>query len=298
MSFDAGSPYFSHAVCDGCIYWNRLEPSVDKYGNPNSDGYRNAIDRLAIIPDPDVLLVRGDVERSREVTLDPFMVLPDGLPDLAPGTVGDYSIVLLGESGQILDAFGFDVSFTVYGPPPSLPEEAGRAHFVHRVEWREGVRRIEIRDAQGTVVAGRDVTSGAPQVRLLEPNGGENWRAGREVTIRWEASDPDGDDLSYAVALSYDGGESWIPVDIDLTETEYSFHTGGLLDGSHYLIRVTATDGVNTSADVSDAAFTIRPAIALPLPAWTLAVIGILAVAGFALIGYTVFSALRGSRGK
>jgi hypothetical protein len=296
MSFAQGSPYFSHAVCDGCIYWNRLEPSVDKYGNPNTDGYRNAIGRLAPIPDPDVLLVRGDVERSGEVTLGPFMVLPDGLPDLAPGTVGDYSIVLLGDSGQVLDAFGFDVSFAVYGPPPSLPEATGRAHFVHRVEWREGVSRIEMRDAQGTVVASRDVTGGVPQIHLLEPNGGEVWRAGHEITIRWEASDPDGDDLSYAVALSYDGGESWIPLEVDLTEMDYAWRSGAFRDGSDYLIRVTATDGVNTSSAVSDAAFTIRPAAALPLPVWVLAVIGILAVVGVALIGYAAVAALRGTR--
>jgi hypothetical protein len=296
MSFAQGSPYFSHAVCDGCIYWNRLEPSVDKYGNPNTDGYRNAIGRLAPIPDPDVLLVRGDVERSGEVTLDPFMILPDGLPDLGPGSSGDYSIVLLGESGQILDTFGFDVSFAVYGPPPSLPVETSRAHFIHRVEWREGVGRIEIRDAQGTVVASRDVTRGAPQVRLLEPNGGESWRVGGEVTIRWEASDPEGDDLSYAVALSYDGGESWVPLEVDLRETEYTWRLSALNNGLDYLIRVTASDGVNTSSDVSDAAFTIGPAVALPLPAWALAVIGILAVVGVALIGYAAVAALRGTR--
>jgi hypothetical protein len=295
-SFPVGSPYFSHAICDGCVYWNRLEPSVDKYGNPNPDGYRNAIGRFAPIPDPDVLIIRGDVLRDGQVTLDPFLVLPDGTPDLAPGSVGEYSLVLIGDAGQVLETFGFDVSFTVYGPPPSLPVETDRAHFLHRVEWLDGVRRIEIRDAQGTVVASRDLTSGVPQVRLLEPNGGETWQDGRVYPIRWAASDPEGDALFYALAFSYDGGESWIPLEMDLTTTEYTWRSGAFRDGAEYLIRVTATDGVNTSSDVSDAAFTIRAAVALPLPAWALAVIGILAVAGIGLLGYAVFSALRGTR--
>jgi hypothetical protein len=47
----------------------------------------------------------------------------------------------------------------------------------------------------------------APSVALQTPAGGERW-SGRQ-TLKWQASDPDGDTLSFAVAYSSDGGTSW-----------------------------------------------------------------------------------------
>ena len=49
-----------------------------------------------------------------------------------------------------------------------------------------------------------------PQVTLIYPRGGEVLR-GRD-TIRWSGTDPDRDTLTYAVALSGDGGRTWKPL--------------------------------------------------------------------------------------
>ncbi len=290
MPFEEGSPYFSHSVCDGCLYWNRLEPSRTKYGGANPDGYRNAVRRLAPITDPEVLMIRGDVLRSGEVILDSFLVLPEGTLDLQEGSPGAYQVVLVGEGDQVLGSWGFDVSFMVYGPPPSLPRESDRAHFLHRVEWLEGVERIEIRDAQGTVLASRQVSAASPQVRLLAPSGGETWTAGRTYTIRWQGSDPDGDPLLYSLAYSPDGGETWVPLDMDLTSAEYRLKTHGWAEGTEYLIRVTATDGVRTTSAVSDAPFAVKAAAELPIPLPVLIGAALLGLVGVGLIGYAVWA--------
>ncbi|MBC8104459.1 MAG: hypothetical protein H7Z41_17930 [Cytophagales bacterium] len=50
----------------------------------------------------------------------------------------------------------------------------------------------------------------APQLTLSNPAGGEVWKG--KQTLRWSATDPDRDTLSYAVSLSGDGGKTWQPV--------------------------------------------------------------------------------------
>ncbi|MCJ7708726.1 MAG: hypothetical protein MUO38_14060, partial [Anaerolineales bacterium] len=62
-----GMDYMMESVCDGCMAWNRLEPSRKKNGDVNPDGYRHAIEVFSPDSDPDVLLVRGDLARSGEV---------------------------------------------------------------------------------------------------------------------------------------------------------------------------------------------------------------------------------------
>jgi hypothetical protein len=47
----------------------------------------------------------------------------------------------------------------------------------------------------------------APQVTLQSPRGGEVWRGSK--VVRWSATDPDHDTLSFDVFLSADGGGTW-----------------------------------------------------------------------------------------
>jgi hypothetical protein len=50
----------------------------------------------------------------------------------------------------------------------------------------------------------------APKLTLSTPTGGEMWRGSQSV--KWAASDPDGDTLTYEIAYSGDGGRTWKPV--------------------------------------------------------------------------------------
>jgi hypothetical protein len=75
--------------------------------------------------------------------------------------------------------------------------------------------------------------------------------------VTWTAGDLDGDPLHFALSYSTDGGASWIPAGVDLTGTQHALDVSLLPGGTSVLLRISATDGVNTTNDVSDAPFTV-----------------------------------------
>jgi len=64
------------------------------------------------------------------------------------------------------------------------------------------------------------------------------------VTVRWNAHDDDGDELSYELYVRGDGEHVWRPLKKSLTEKVYSFDGATLPDGG-YQIRVVASDALS-----------------------------------------------------
>jgi hypothetical protein len=86
------------------------------------------------------------------------------------------------------------------------------------------------------------VSASAPTVELLSPNGGEQWRQNSRATIRWRGTDSDGDNLTYALWISNDGGEDWQPLAIDISDTSVTVDTAGFPVSQDFRIKVRVTD--------------------------------------------------------
>ena len=73
------------------------------------------------------------------------------------------------------------------------------------------------------------------------------------LTLRWEATDPNGDDLSYTLHIRKDGWPDWVKLGEDsLTESNFAWDTSAVPDGT-YRVRVTASDRPsNGPADALD----------------------------------------------
>ncbi|OFV68504.1 MAG: membrane protein containing APHP domain protein [Candidatus Syntrophoarchaeum caldarius] len=96
----------------------------------------------------------------------------------------------------------------------------------------------------------------APYIKLLAPIGGECWSGVQ--TIKWSATDPNGDELIINISYSPDAGIMWHPIASNLENTGYyNWSTEYMLDGYDYKVKVEAFDGNSTSVDISKDVFTI-----------------------------------------
>jgi hypothetical protein len=233
-------------------YWMVRENTIKHCtGDVNTDGYMNLLNIFEDEADPEILVVRGRITRDGIASFDPFINIGNGTLDPLFKEDGDYRIVLIDGNGNLLAAYGFDVSFYMSDPDGGLIDEAA---FAHKVGWKAGTTRMELRDRNGAVLAARAVSLNKPQVEITAP---KDDVSGREavIDVRWTAADEDGDSMSYSIALSADSGGTWIPLAVDLLEKKYALDASILQNGD-YLVRVLATDGVNTGSAVSE--FSIR----------------------------------------
>lgn len=207
--------------------------------------------------DPVVIGVRGLIMESGDLQLPPWYIL-DGFIDLEPDAEGENTLVILDASGSVLYESGFDAA-SIFHADPFGDIELSSAIFAFRIPFFPDMQRIEIRDGQGSLLGSRDITPNAPTVNITFPNGGEQLSQTSTHTLRWTASDADGDTLSYTVLYSPDGGDSWIPLESDLNSSELAFDPSFLEPGDQYLFRVLASDGLRTTEAISEMPFEIVP---------------------------------------
>jgi len=76
--------------------------------------------------------------------------------------------------------------------------------------------------------------------------------------IKWSATDPDGDALTFTLSYSPNGGQTWTLIASGMTEMSYSWDTSLVKVGDNYLLKVGASDEELTATDQSDAPFSIE----------------------------------------
>lgn len=289
LARDSSLPYI--ADCGSAAMWMRLENTGNHCvaGVEFADGYRNMLANANFVTgaDPEALLVRGTIHKSGDAELEPFLYLPEANLDRAPGAPGAYRMALYDAQGTLLSQTGFDVVFEQSGVNGGPTDHA---HFVMRIDWKPGTQRVALEDGTGRTLAEMAVTPHAPQIELTSPKGGEAWTLGVDRNLRWTASDEDGDTLIFFIDISSDGGKTWRPVAVDLTSSTYAFDTSSYRVGTAYLLRVRASDGVNTTAAVSAGPFTFiaaKPWLG-GTPFWIGLVV--LAVAGLGMLLLAVLS--------
>ena len=210
----------------------------------------------------------------------PIWILPSSAPGDVPPDSGPYSLELQDSGGNVLLTRYFDlqdaeanVLLTRYFDPqaPSHSDSPDTGSFYEIVPFEPGTAQIVFRRG-AEVVHTVKISTNAPVVRLLSPNGGEVWDQGRQ-TITWQATDADGDALAAHVRYSSDGGVSWQTLGVNVSGSTFEVDVSGLPGGQESLVQVVVSDGVNTTADASDAPFTVARRVPLVIaadaPRWT-----------------------------
>jgi hypothetical protein len=248
--------YDEPVIADG--YWVAKGGPVDGFDfmgpdDPNwisNDSFEVLLDAFMNPYDPPVIGIRGTVFKDGTVTLDPWYRFEDTL-DIPLGSPGEFIVEYLDTDGNVIGQTGFDIDFRIADIDLVLDSES----FALKIPDVENTARIVIKHADQILVE-RTITPNPPTVMVTSPNGGEFFEAGARVDVEWEGLDTDGDTLSYGVSISKDGGTTWIPLAIGVAESAFSFDVPEITTDSA-LIKVIATDGINTAEDVSDAAFSV-----------------------------------------
>ncbi|MCO7227113.1 hypothetical protein [Pleionea sp. CnH1-48] len=140
-----------------------------------------------------------------------------------------------------------------------LSEDAtvGEYSFMTSLPLALGATKFEL-VYNNQVITTKQVSTNKPQIQL-ESIADINMKS--NTVLRWNASDADGDNLSYSVFYSADGGISWVLVDSQIANTQYPLNSdtpAGVADPLRYYkgsnkgkFKVTAFDGYHTTSAIT-----------------------------------------------
>ena len=161
-----------------------------------------------------------------------------------PVEIGQYQLVLKGVDGEVRGVVPFSVDFQgeeSVGEFAGLQPEATRQFTI---PFPDGTSSIELQYA-GKVLDERRVSPNVPAVQISSAS---------PRLLEWNATDEDGDALTFSVFYSHDGGASWQLLASELHAMSLALDPDRLAGSPDARFRVVASDGVNTGvSDLSDA---------------------------------------------
>jgi hypothetical protein len=224
----------------------------------NTDSYLDLFNDPTLAPggsspdeaDKNVMVIEGTVGPTEQ---EPFVLNPvfrfpwRSVPGAAePG--GRYLAV-----AETRDGTRFEKPFDAVIEDDCTDEEScepSLGHFEVMLPAPGDVTTLEIIDTETReTVAELSRSDVRPEVKIITPSRGD--RLGRKTTVDWRGIDPDSRGLTYMVAYSPNAGRDFVPLGVDLTESELSFDSTQIQRSRRGLIRVFASDGLSTAwADV------------------------------------------------
>lgn len=199
-----------------------------------------------------VLLVRGRVDVQLQIAmLRSFYLLPE---TAAPASKVARSRMDSDPAGSVpdpyfirlLDATGATLSQVIVAMRDGHVEgrpDSGKINFGQYIDFQTSARLLQLVHTN-KVLAERFISSHPPVLVLGPPAvdpGAETLHLG------WSASDPDGDPLRFIIQYSADNGATWRALQHDYPAMEITISTQMLPGGPQCLLRVVASDGVNTA---------------------------------------------------
>ncbi len=225
------------------IEWRNYRSLRSRFTTATQAFHQNVSNEPLLLATGVITPATGDVE------LDPWYQLEPGDWEASPA--GPYRLVFLDNAGD--EIVGYTRAFSV---STSL-QYAGRdtadlpldmpAPFALKVPFPTATARIQIRRASDdALLAERTLSASAPTIAITPPVS-TTWSGPQPIA--WE-SDP-GETRHYLVQVSTDNGATWEARAIHLPGTVYTLETASLRNTTQALVRVLATDGLNTASDVA-----------------------------------------------
>lgn len=164
----------------------------------------------------------------------------------APPGGGPFRVVLLDGGGAELAGYDFDGDSS----------DAEPTHYAYEivVPFPQNAQTIRLlRKSDGKVLNTRTISANPPTIGNVELVGASDPVTGT-VSLQWQASDPDGDELMYDVYYTSDGGTSYAAYALALSEQSVQLDSIQLAGSDQARFRVIANDGTRT-AEAESATF-------------------------------------------
>jgi hypothetical protein len=153
-----------------------------------------------------------------------------------------YRVALEDAAGRELERQHFDIV--------SHDDAKGRLPFSVTLPWRKETKRIVLYDLKNAIAV-RRVSRNAPKIQAdFGRIATAKAPIAKSQKLSWRAMDADGDAIRYSVQYSVDGSR-WMAVATLVDKPSATIDFGALPGSDAALLRVIATDGVNTSVAVS-----------------------------------------------
>jgi hypothetical protein len=195
--------------------------------------YNSLLQALKDPIDESVFFVQGVIGLDGLVHLDP-VVQTIGIPT-EPSTAGDYELQLRASDGNVLYSTRFG-----YLTKPGL--------FNIQLPYTAGLGRLVV--LHGTTVVGELIRSpNAPEI-IFSPIPALGYDD-TSLNLSWNASDLDGDPLTYSLGYNCDGTDVWVPLAANRTDPFYAVNLSQISEGI-CTFKVTASDGLNSAFAISE----------------------------------------------
>jgi hypothetical protein len=195
-------------------------------------------------------LVTGTLDRETDqATFRPIQVVT---PRFTPNPAPDY---LTTEWALLVNSPNTgNVFYGLHLMP--LPSDPSLAEFTAWVPYDSGTNLFWVWQG-GSTPAGEVLASWSlPVISLIPPAPGTIF-SNYEITLAWNASDGDGDDLTFLVEYSPDGGQSWVNLSSKWPASPFFIHSEHLQASTNARFRVTAMDGFHSVTATMEGEFTV-----------------------------------------
>jgi hypothetical protein len=162
---------------------------------------------------------------------------------------GSMKIVVEDGGGAALFTRQFNTAQASPDIPPDGDAESGPPAFSEMLPVQEGAARIVVFDGTDTEIGSIVLTGVVPTVEVTAAVGAAG--TADVVSVSWTIEDADSDDHTIWIDYSPDGGETWLNQGMSLSGTNLGLDLATLPGSGNGLIRVFASDGVNTGMTIS-----------------------------------------------
>ena len=201
------------------------------------------------------LLVIGSIDAETGAALIAPLSQADGPPiDEGEASVPTtHRVSLIGFDG--LEIVGVDIAIEELGlhgvQDPDLPFEQVSPSFAAFLPKPDvPIAAVVVSDAAGEV-GRREASPRPPEVEIIAPVSGELLDT-EEVTLAWNAGDPDGDPIVFDILYSADNGETWKALTVAYPNQSLTVPRSALAATNAGRLRVVASDGVHTAMAESE----------------------------------------------